>query len=100
EPPARIAIRGTFFGCCASAVVPNSANVRATATTPVDLRLWTLDFDFIIQHSKLTIQNCHFITLSALASTLGGIVTPICLAVFRLMTSSNFVGCSTGISPG
>src|SRR5215470_18607465 len=29
-----------------------------------------------------------------------GIVRPIALAVFRLMTRSNFVGCSTGRSPG
>ena len=29
-------------------------------------------------------------TLSALASTFGGIVRPICLAVFRLMINSNF----------
>jgi hypothetical protein len=35
-------------------------------------------------------------TLSALASTFGEIVRPICLAVFRLITNSNFVGCSTG----
>ena len=38
------------------------------------------------------------ITLSALASTFGGIVRPICFAVLRLITSSNFVGCSTGRS--
>jgi hypothetical protein len=37
-------------------------------------------------------------TLSALASTFGGIVMPICLAVFRLMMKSNFVGYSTGRS--
>ena len=37
----------------------------------------------------------HRITLSALANTFGGIVRPICLAVFRLITNSNFVGCST-----
>src|SRR4030095_8236815 len=42
----------------------------------------------------------HRITLSALAKTLGGIVNPICLAALRLITSSNFVGCSTGISAG
>ena len=35
-------------------------------------------------------------TLSALTSTLGGMVRPICFAVFRLITNSNFVGCSTG----
>jgi len=39
------------------------------------------------------------ITLSALASTFGGIVTPICFAVFRLM-NSNFVVASTGRSCG
>ena len=39
-------------------------------------------------------------TLSARASTFGGIVRPICLAAFRLMISSNFVGCSTGRSAG
>ena len=38
--------------------------------------------------------------LFARASTLGGIVRPICFAVFRLMTNSNFVGCSTGRSAG
>src|SRR5215475_15508416 len=42
----------------------------------------------------------YLITLSALTSTFGRIVTPICLAVFRLITSSNFVGCSTGRSAG
>jgi hypothetical protein len=30
----------------------------------------------------------------------GGIVRPSALAVFRLMTSSNLVGCSTGKSAG
>ena len=51
----------------------------------------------------LTIAYCllpdacyHLITLSARASTLGGIARPICFAVFRLITSSNFAGCSTG----
>ena len=38
----------------------------------------------------------HLNALSARASTFGGIVRPICLAAFRLITSSNFVGCSTG----
>ena len=31
----------------------------------------------------------HLITLSARANTFGGIVTPICFAVFKFMTSSN-----------
>src|SRR5918999_513893 len=42
----------------------------------------------------------HLITLSARASTFGGIVRPICLAAFKLITSSNLVGCSTGKSAG
>jgi hypothetical protein len=33
-----------------------------------------------------------WITLSARANKLGEIVTPICLAVFKLITSSSFVG--------
>src|SRR5262249_4987089 len=40
------------------------------------------------------------INWSARSSTVGGIVRPSSLAVFRLMISSNLVGCSTGISPG
>jgi hypothetical protein len=44
-----------------------------------------------------TVQN-YFMTLSARASTFGGIVTPI-FAALRLITSSKFVGCSTGKSP-
>src|SRR5262245_54336291 len=60
--------------------------------------------------SRHKVRTAHFthayrltayrITLSALASTFGGIVRPICFAVLRLMTSSNFVGCSTGRSAG
>jgi hypothetical protein len=35
-------------------------------------------------------------TRSALASTLWGIVNPICSAAFRLLITLNFVACSTG----
>src|SRR5262245_21216052 len=42
----------------------------------------------------------HSITSSARASSVGGIVMPSAFAVLRLMTSSNFIGCSTGSSPG
>src|SRR5206468_2523715 len=42
----------------------------------------------------------HWITSSARPSTDGGIVRPSAFAVLRLMTSSNFVGCSTGRSAG
>jgi hypothetical protein len=56
---------------------------------------------FLIWLMENTVQSWHYlITLSALASTFCGIVTPICFAVLRLITSSNFVGCSTGKSAG
>ncbi len=50
-------------------------------------------------HRRLVFCH-HLITLSALASTFGGIVKPICFAAFKLIHSSNFVGCSTGSSAG
>src|SRR5262249_7975265 len=42
----------------------------------------------------------HSITSSARPSSIGGTVRPIVLAVFRLITSSNLVGCWTGRSAG
>src|SRR5512144_892734 len=42
----------------------------------------------------------HSITSSARASREGGTSTPSALAVIRLMTRSNLVGCSTGRSAG
>ena len=39
-------------------------------------------------------------TRSALTSTFGGIVSPICFAVFKFMNNSNFVGNSVGTSAG
>src|SRR5215510_695263 len=42
----------------------------------------------------------HSITSSARASSVSGTVRPSALAVLTLMTSSNVLGCSTGISAG
>jgi hypothetical protein len=73
---------------------------------PWDFPLLRLDWKAKRQeHSSDTESNdsapqSHLITLSALASTFGGIVRPICLAAFKLITSSNFVGCSIGRSAG
>jgi hypothetical protein len=60
------------------------------AESPYDFRFWIFDFRF----------QDHRITRSALAKTLGAMVNPICLAAFRLMMNSNFIGCSTGRSAG
>src|SRR6516225_5959951 len=46
------------------------------------------------------IAASHSITLSARANNASGTVTPIAFAVLRLITSSNLVGCSTGMSAG
>ena len=43
-------------------------------------------------------HQTYSITSSAVASTNGGMVRPSVLAVLRLMTRSNFVGCSMGMS--
>ncbi len=50
--------------------------------------------------SFLLFTSLYWITSSARFSSDGGIVRPRAFAVFRLMTSSNFVGCSTGRSAG
>src|SRR5262249_39840343 len=42
----------------------------------------------------------HSITSSARVRSVGAISMPIAFAVFRLITISNLVGCSTGMSPG
>src|SRR5207253_2394911 len=50
------------------------------------------------QHDEL--PPPHSITSSARASSEAGMSRPSVFAVLRLMTSSNFVGCSTGRSAG
>jgi len=45
-------------------------------------------------------QETHSITSSARASSIGGTSIPSALAVLRLITISNLVGCSTGKSAG
>src|SRR5262249_17410823 len=54
--------------------------------------------NFSIHH--VSSRLLHLITLSARASTFGGIVRPICFAALRLIINSNFIGCSTGRSAG
>ena len=50
--------------------------------------------------SEFCRYSSYLMTPSALASTCGGIVRPICFAVLRLIINSNFVGCSNGRSAG
>jgi hypothetical protein len=46
------------------------------------------------------VRGHHSITSSVRASSVGGSSRPSALAVIRLMTRSNLVGCSTGMSAG
>ena len=50
--------------------------------------------------SSSTNSEAYSITSSARASSVAGTVSPSAFAVFRLMTSSNLVGCSIGRSAG
>ena len=87
-------MRKIFPGCCAS-------TGRAKRKEHEQQRARTDDFFLhVFCCSPHSTDSLHLITLSARASTFGGIVRPICLAAFRLMMNSNFVGCSTGRSAG
>ena len=63
---------------------------RVSKETPAD----------VANGSTGDIGSSYSITSSARASSVAGTLMPIAFAVLRLMTSSNFVGCSAGISAG
>ena len=54
----------------------------------------------LTRDASVMLSAPYLITLSALASTFGGIVRPIFLAALRFITRSNFMGRSTGSSAG
>ena len=75
---------------------------RGSAGTPPHL-----DADPVVvlpaRHSTIPCNSPmppYWITSSAWKRRVGGIVRPSALAALRLMTNSNFIGCSTGRSPG
>ena len=49
---------------------------------------------------RLWVRRCHSTTLSARRTNVAGTSRPIDLAVFRLIASTSFVGCSIGMSAG
>ena len=89
----------SFNGCCASADKQSARSMAQSARTMIVLFMFSLLYP-LDSPRHFTLVPSHLITLSARASTFGGIVSPICLAAFRLMINSNFVGCSTGRSAG
>jgi hypothetical protein len=56
--------------------------------------------DCCSQGLSALVEHGYSMTWSARNRSVCGIVRPRAFAVFRLMTSSNLVGCSTGRSPG
>src|SRR5687768_10792105 len=90
-----------------SAGLSSAAAARQTSKTQrawrqVQSRRFFYSSEFFpsAEHGLLTVEHVYLITLSARAKTLGGIVRPICLAVLRLMVSSNLSTVSTRRSPG
>lgn len=63
-------------------------------------RPYTLHSYVCMHASASNSTKCHRITSSACTSTDSGTLIPSVVAVFRFSTRSNFVGCSTGRSPG
>src|SRR6185503_1159337 len=102
ELPDRYPMRRTFVGCCASTLAPHIVSATAIAKTLTHFRFWIADFRLseeefrtrskafsligFLPNPKSKIQN-YLITRSARARTFCGIVRPICLAAFRLMTN-------------
>jgi hypothetical protein len=67
-------------------------------------RIMSTDLNGLTCKTPLAVERpgvaAQRITSSAWKRRVGGIVSPRALAVLRLMTSSNFMGCSTGRSAG
>jgi hypothetical protein len=87
--------------------ITNAAPVcRRPGASPMDARGYgpTPSRGTTVLHGSFPVTlhqaaRSHSITSSARSSNDSGIVKPCALAVLRLSTNSNLVGCSTGISP-
>ncbi len=85
-PRDRRSFQESFFGVWTLIPTPTIQNPKAAPQTAIQ--------------NSLLLPNAYLITLSARISVHCGIVRPICFAVLRLITNSNFIGCSTGRSAG
>src|SRR5215831_12249668 len=84
--------RVAWTGMQAADAINPSGFLRARRERPRDRRAAERRDEVATSH--------HSITSSARASSVGEMSMPRALAVVRLMTKSNLVGCSTGSSPG
>jgi len=103
-------IRRGFFEDFAAAEKPGTLGSQAICATPWDSNPSRKnEIEVLRRPVELTI-NCglmhrsklrdYSITSSAVVSRAGGMVRPRVFAVFKFITSSNFVGCRTGKSAG
>ena len=79
------------------------ADVRTCPLRPESDRLPTnrdVSLRAKLRHKQCSKPFHHSITSSAVASSVGEMVTPSAFAAFRLITRSNLVGCWIGRSPG
>src|SRR4030095_12285581 len=86
-----------IFPCCA---LTGTQSAQITAQKLKTVIVFFMGFSLARSIRHLTLAPSHLISLSARYNTFGGTVRLICLAVFRLILSSNFVGASTGKSAG
>ena len=98
-PPPGAGIPPTRSGAIGAPIRPIFATGAAKACVPLD--------DSTSQRASFARNRCpqggpatHSITSSAISRNSRETVRPSCLAVFRLRTSSNVVGCCTGNSAG
>src|SRR4051812_14141670 len=102
--------RATIHQVAARAVAVISFERRVEALMPFIVACPVISFlrrcAYTKKHEERTanqrdkVPPLHSITSSARASSVAGTSMPSALAVVRLITSSNLVGCSTGRSPG
>ena len=92
-------IRGIFPACCCASTIGTVVK-RIVASSQTDIFLFIAVVPIFLLTPDASRLTFHLITFSARIITTGGIVRPSALAVFRLITSSNLVGCSTGRSAG
>ena len=94
---------GSVSGLLLNSLGPNAAlsgrGERTRASGPLQRDVRRL-FACCEARTRHAIATVHSITRSARRRIDGGIVIPSAVAVLRLITSSNVVGCSTGISAG
>jgi len=93
QPPmSALGQKQTFNDGCAMSALPPKADIGTQS--------WNVRFVPKADILRCGKEHRYSITSSARASSAGGISRPMVLAVFRLRTRSNLVGCTTGRSAG